>query len=173
MGKLSGIVAASAVPFGLLAAAVGTKGRCLGALQRPAQAVLAYTCATGLVVSVASTKRVNITGLLGKTEAGSLPWWSHAVLWPYHVGLRLKLAVQRSVSEEPLMDEVLPGWYLSGWPEGAAALPEGLAGGVDCTCELPRRHDIEYLCLPTWDTNAVTPEDIERAAEFVARVGGG
>ena len=73
-----------------------------------------------------------------------LPRWSLPLLWPYHLGLRIKLGVQRKVDDEPLYDEILPGVYLAGWPESAAALPAGPTplAVIDCTCELPRvSHD--------------------------------
>ena len=32
-------------------------------------------------------------------------------------------------------------------------MPPGNPSVVDVTCELPRRHNQTYLCLPTWDTH--------------------
>lgn len=33
-----------------------------------------------------------------------------AAWWPYHAGLHLKLAVGRGVKDEPLYNQILPGW---------------------------------------------------------------
>ena len=49
---------------------------------------------------------------------------------------------------------------------GTAARCTGVAV-PDVTCELPRAHSVgPYLCLPTWDTNAVAVTDIERGVDW-------
>ena len=45
--------------------------------------------------------------------------------------------------------------YIGGWPSSQRWMPPGNPSIVDCTCELPRRHNNTYLCLPTWDTHGV------------------
>ena len=45
--------------------------------------------------------------------------------------------------------------YIGGWPSSPKWMPPGNPSVVDCTCELPRRHNNTYLCLPTWDTHGV------------------
>jgi hypothetical protein len=37
---------------------------------------------------------------------------------------------------------------------------------VDVTCELPRKHECRYLCLPTWDTQGPAPDLIEQGVRW-------
>jgi len=107
---------------------------------------------------------------MGKRPDGSLPPWAYVVWWPYLLGLSLKLHLKISQPrEEPLMDEVQGGLWVSGWPRSAAVLPAGKAGVavIDVTCELPRRHAVgPYLNLPAWDTDCASVSDIQRGVEF-------
>ncbi|KAG8050637.1 hypothetical protein GUJ93_ZPchr0009g2232 [Zizania palustris] len=61
------------------------------------------------------------------------------------------------------------GLYLGGWPFMLKHLPPGNPSIIDCTCELPRSAFVptdEYICVPTWDTRAPTPYQIEFAARW-------
>lgn len=71
---------------------------------------LAHAAASGLIVAVAASNVLapRTTALLGKRVADGSLSPRALLLWPYHAGLRAKLAVQRRRSSEPLFDEVLP-----------------------------------------------------------------
>lgn len=45
--------------------------------------------------------------------------WSLPLFWPYHLGLKIKLGVQRQVDDEPLYDEILPNIFLGAQCSGA------------------------------------------------------
>lgn len=45
------------------------------------------------------------------------------LLWPYHVGLRAKLALQRRFSSEPSFDQVTPDHYIGAWPSEQNLVP--------------------------------------------------
>lgn len=77
---------------------------------------------------------------------------SRVAILPFHALLHLRLAIRRSKSKEPLIQEVANGWYIGGWPYTEAALPKGDLSVVDCTSEYPRTFERPYICLPTWDT---------------------
>ncbi|KAK9825601.1 hypothetical protein WJX74_009074 [Apatococcus lobatus] len=111
------------------------------------------------------------TGLLGKRQDGSIAWWGKGLFWPYHVVLRSKLAVQKLYSTENPYDKILEGWYLGAWPKNNLMmhLPPGGVAVVDCTCELPKKHDQPYLALPTWDTHASSVEQIQRGVDFALK----
>jgi hypothetical protein len=76
--------------------------------------------------------------LLPARLAGHCSLPSLVVWWPYHLGLRLKLYIQRRVSTEPLYDKILPGLYLGGWPESAGKLPKVAKVGQGGTGTQPR-----------------------------------
>lgn len=93
---------------------------------------------------------------------------SKLLFWPYHLGLRGKLFIQRRKSTEPLYDQ-LQGtrMYIGGWPEQPGWLPEGNPAIVDVTCELPRTcTDSAYLVLPTWDCQAPNTAQIQQGVDF-------
>lgn len=54
--------------------------------------------------------------LLLQTVGGNIPYWNLLLLWPYHVGLRSKLWIQRRVSTEPHWTLITDGWYDSNMP---------------------------------------------------------
>eukprot|EP00891_Asterochloris_glomerata_P004794 jgi/Astpho2/4794/e_gw1.00067.240.1_t len=91
-------------------------------------------------------------------------------MWPYHLGLRGKLWLQRRTSSEPHWTEVMEGWTIGGWPASDPWMPPGSPAIVDCTCELPRRHEqLPYFLLPTWDTHGPDPVLIEDAVQWAAQ----
>ncbi|KAJ6909098.1 hypothetical protein NC652_020154 [Populus alba x Populus x berolinensis] len=73
--------------------------------------------------------------------------------------------------EEPY-NEICEGVYVGGWPYSVDKLPPGNPAIIDCTCEFPRKEEFKghsYLCLPTWDTRAPQPGEIESAVEWASR----
>ncbi|KAJ6311350.1 hypothetical protein OIU77_013173 [Salix suchowensis] len=68
--------------------------------------------------------------------------------------------------------EICEGVYVGGWPYSADKLPPGNPAIIDCTCEFPRKEEFKghsYLCLPTWDTRAPQPGEIESAVKWACR----
>ena len=101
-------------------------------------------------------------------KTGLLATWSIALLWPYHLALRVKLGVQRARRHEDLWNQVAPGWFLGGWPASAAALPASVGAVVDVTAELPRTHALPYHCAPVWDTHAPTVASLDPALAWAS-----
>lgn len=104
MGGLSIIV--GAVAFVPACLAVALRSRIPLALS----GCLAHVAATGFLVAFASSDKVapHTTWLLQKRTDGTISPISKLVFWPYHLGLRGKLWVQRRSSNEPLYDKVTP-----------------------------------------------------------------
>lgn len=77
----------------------------------PITLTLAHIAATGVVVATSASGSFcdRSTPLLGKDRNGSIHPVSLIVWWPYHLGLRTKLYIQRRVSSEPLYNKILPG----------------------------------------------------------------
>lgn len=101
-------------------------------------------------------------------KTGALAPWSLVLLWPYHVALRVKLGMQRARRYEDLYNEVVPGWFLGGWPASAASLPPSVGAVVDVTAELPRTHERTYYCAPVWDTHAPSTAALDAALAWAA-----
>ncbi|KXZ48747.1 hypothetical protein GPECTOR_25g331 [Gonium pectorale] len=122
----------------------------------------------GYLVALASTDLFarSTTKLMGKHPNGRIHLLSWLLLLPYHAGMRVKVGIQRLVSDEPLYNRVLSGWYIGGWPRAAGELPPDGPSVLDCTCELPRTHRSRYLCLPIWDTQAPSVSQVDRGVAF-------
>ena len=45
-----------------------------------------------------------------QTARGQISPWSLALWWPYHLGLRTKLIIQRHTRTEPTWSSIAPGW---------------------------------------------------------------
>ncbi|KAK9127766.1 hypothetical protein Syun_016563 [Stephania yunnanensis] len=126
-----------------------------------------------ILVSISSHPIINLPLLLGKTSDGYLPIWSQFLFGPYLWFVRLFVPLRRFVSGEPPYSEVCDGVYVGGWPFSLDRLPPGDPAVIDCTCELPRSVAVSsscaYLCVPTWDTRAPLPADIESAVNWACR----
>ncbi|CAL1394181.1 unnamed protein product [Linum trigynum] len=131
-----------------------------------------YASMIAALVSVASHPSVDLPILLGKSTDGSFPIWSAIMFSPYLYLVRLFSLLRRSASGEDPYSEVSEGVYVGGWPYAADKLPPGNPAIIDCTCEFPRRPEFKghsYLCIPTWDTRAPQPVDIESAVKWAVR----
>jgi hypothetical protein len=90
-----------------------------------------------------------------------------ALLWPYHVGLRAKLALQRRLSSEPSFDSIGEHYYIGAWPSEEKLVPTVQPAVLDVTCELPLQVvPPAYLNLAVWDTHAPTPAQIEQGVKW-------
>lgn len=67
---------------------------------------------------------------------------SFTLLWPYHAGLRAKLALQRRVSSEPSFSQVRVYWCVANC-RAAAAWP---AKNTCCMLRLPLLHNVHMSC---------------------------
>lgn len=125
-------------------------------LSPPISFVLYQVVMTGSLITIATYDPLaaKTTFLLGKDKGGGLHPLGLLFFWPYHLGLRIRLLIRRQTSTEPVYHQILPGWYLGGWPASRDLLPSPDASVLDVTCELPRCHQQRYLCLPVWDTHA-------------------
>lgn len=131
-----------------------------------------YASLVSLLVSLASHPLINLPMLLGKNPDGSFPVWSIIIFSPYIYFVRLFSFIRRLNSGEEPYTEIYDGLYVGGWPFAPSVLPPGKPAIIDCTCELPRLKDFEnhpYLCIPTWDTRAPQPGEIESAVKWACR----
>lgn len=89
-----------------------------------------------------------------QTPQGSIHPLGLAVFWPYHAGLRAKLALQRRFSSEPSWTQITPHYFIGAWPSEEALVPTVHPAVLDVTCELPLQvAPPAYLQLPVWDTH--------------------
>lgn len=155
---------------GTIAAGAATAGYALrNTLPTPVIYALGHAAIAGFIVSAAASSRLchSTTWLLGKDRrTGRFRPALALLMWPFHLGLHLRINARRARSTEPLYHRVADGWYVGGWPASPSALPSANVGVVDCTCEFSRTHSAPYLCLPTWDTRGVHATDIAAAVEF-------
>ncbi|OVA06006.1 Dual specificity phosphatase [Macleaya cordata] len=131
-----------------------------------------YASLVALLVSIASHPAINLPLLLGKSTDGSFPLWSIILFAPFLYFVRFFGLLRRLVSREPPYSEICEGVYVGGWPYSLETLPPGDPAIIDCTCELPRTRAVSqnsYLCIPTWDTRAPQPSEIESAVRWACR----
>lgn len=168
---LSGYVGAAAAAHGVGAAYAAARAG-TSAAARLAGAYAAYCASVGTFVAVAAHPSVNAVGALGKdARTGDVAPLAAVALLPYHVPVRAWARLKRHLGDpEPHATAVAPGVFLGAWPSSPHELPaeESELAVLDLTAELPRRHSCErWLCLPTFDTNAPTVEQIQQGVEFV------
>lgn len=131
-----------------------------------------YASIVSLLVSLASHPSINIPMLLCKNPDGTFPIWSLVIFSPYLYFVRLFSFLRGFTSGEQPYSEICEGVYVGGWPYSADKLPPGNPAIIDCTCEFPRKEEFKghsYLCLPTWDTRAPQPGEIESAVKWACR----
>lgn len=120
-------------------------------------------------------------GMVGKDRVkGTIPPWSYAVLWPFHLPTMLytyvhtrkgstKATPSKKAEKVPVASEVQPGWWVGGCY--SHELNKDWAAIVDLTVEFPERcisRTAAYLCLPTWDGVPCSPAQLEQAATLCA-----
>lgn len=135
-------------------------------LPLPASLILWHIAGTGFVVSLAASSACarHSTWILGKRKDGTISSVSKTLFWPYHAGLRAKLAMQRRVSSEPAWNQITPTYFLGAWPSEEALVPTVHPAVLDVTCELPLQvHPPAYKMIPVWDTHSPLPNQIDDA----------
>ncbi|KAL7228426.1 hypothetical protein ACSBR2_007193 [Camellia fascicularis] len=133
---------------------------------------LLYASLVSMLLSIASHPLLNLPMLLGKNPDGTFPIWSLIMFSPYLYFVRGFSVLRRLWSGEAPYSEICEGLYVGGWPYSPEKLPPGNPAIVDCTCELPRNLEFSghaYLCIPTWDTRAPQPHEIESAVWWACR----
>ncbi|KAL3838184.1 hypothetical protein ACJIZ3_022775 [Penstemon smallii] len=131
-----------------------------------------YASLVSLLVAITSHPSVNLPMLLGKGSDGRFPIWALIMFSPYLYFVRAFSALRRFTSGEAPYSEICEGLYVGGWPYSPDKLPPGNPAIIDCTCELPRKNEVSghaYLCIPTWDTRAPQPAEIESAVKWACR----
>ncbi|KAG5239544.1 Dual specificity phosphatase protein [Salix suchowensis] len=131
-----------------------------------------YGSLVSLLVSLASHPSINTPMLLCKKQDGTFPIWSLIVFSPYLYFVRIFSFLRRFTSGEEPYNEICEGVYVGGLPYSVDKLPPGNPAIIDCTCEFPRKEEFKghsYLCLPTWDTRAPQPGEIESAVKWAIR----
>ncbi|KAL7147103.1 hypothetical protein ABFS83_06G086000 [Erythranthe nasuta] len=131
-----------------------------------------YASLVSFLVAIASHPSINLPILLGKGSDGRFPIWALIIFSPYLYFVRAFSALRRFTSGEPPYTEICQGLFVGGWPYSNEKLPPGKPAIVDCTCELPRKEEVSgsaYLCVPTWDTRAPQPSEIESAVSWACR----
>ncbi|XP_073021243.1 uncharacterized protein [Primulina eburnea] len=131
-----------------------------------------YASLVSLLVAIASHPSVNLPMLLGKGSDGKFPIWSLVMFSPYIYFARAFSVVRRFTSKEDPYSKISEGLYVGGWPCSPDKLPPGNPAIIDCTCELPRKMEVSghaYFCIPTWDTRAPRPGEIESAVKWARR----
>src|SRR5215470_16314499 len=105
---------------------------------------------------------------LGKRPDGTLAWWSWLAWAPLFGYMRLLHELARSLTDEPVADEVAPGVWVGRRPR-RHELPPGIAIVVDLCAELPAAPGVTdgraYLAIPTLDATSPTPDQLARAVD--------
>ena len=110
--------------------------------------------------------------LIGKRPAdGSIPLWSLAIWWCFHLPTWLYTFVHTLTTEAPLASEVQPGWWIGG--RYAHYLPGQRRWSltIDLTVEFPEgciKTSNDYLLVAVWDGTPPDAHGLENAARKAA-----
>ncbi|XP_039016387.1 uncharacterized protein YnbD-like [Hibiscus syriacus] len=110
---------------------------------------------------------------IGQNPDGTFPILSTILFFPYLYFVRAFSMVRRFLSGEEPYTQVCEGLHVGGWPASPRLLPPGNPAIIDCTSEFPRLKEFKghsYLCVPTWDTRAPQPGQIESAVKWACRM---
>ena len=122
------------------------------------------------VVYVAGAPRA-----LGKRPDGTLAWWGWLAWAPLFGYMRLMHELARSLTSEPVANEVAAGIWVGRRPR-VHELPPGIAIVVDLCAELAEAAGVAdgrtYLAIPALDATAPTPAEIARAVDAVLAANG-
>lgn len=107
---------------------------------------------------------------LGKRADGTLAWWAWLAWAPLFGYMRLMHELARSLTGEPVANEIAPGIWVGRRPR-AHELPEDVAIVVDLCAELAEAPGVAdgraYLAIPTLDATSPTPAEITRAVDII------
>ena len=123
-----------------------------------------------VLVAVAIVYLAQAPGAFGKRPGGGLAWWAWLAWAPIFGYMRLLHELARSLTDEPVGNEVAPGVWVGRRPR-RHELPAGIAIVVDLCAELPAAPGVaaghRYLAIPTLDATAPSPAEIVRAVDAV------
>lgn len=121
-----------------------------------------------VLLAVAIVYLIEAPRALGKRADGALAWWAWFVWAPLLGYMRLLHELARSLTDEPVADEVASGVWVGRRPR-LHELPAGIAIVVDLCAELPEAPGVAegrgYLAIPTLDATSPTPAEIARAVD--------
>lgn len=128
-----------------------------------------------VMIAVAIVYLAQAPRALGKRSDGTLAWWAWLAWAPLFGYMRLLHELARSLTDEPVANEVAPGVWVGRRPR-IHELPPGIAVIVDLCAELPAAPgvaaDRSYLAIPTLDATAPTAAEIARAVDAVLGANG-
>lgn len=123
-----------------------------------------------VLVAVAVVYLAQAPRAFGKRGDGTLAWWAWLAWAPIFGYMRLLHELARSLTDEPVGDEVAPGIWVGRRPR-RHELPAGIAIVVDLCAELPEAPGVAagrgYLAIPALDATAPAPAEIVRAVDAV------
>ena len=117
-------------------------------------------------------------GAFGKRLDGGHAWWAWIAWAPMFAYMRLMHEAARSLTREPVANEVAPGVWVGRRPR-VGELPAGVAIVVDLCAELAELRGVvaagRYLAIPTLDATSPTPAQLAAAVDTIlaATAGGG
>lgn len=123
-----------------------------------------------VMLAVAAVYIARTPRAFGKRPDGTIAWWAWLVWAPLLGYMRLMHELARSLTDEPVADQVAAGLWVGRRPR-AHELPPGTTLVVDLCAELTEPAAVTagatYLLIPTLDATAPTPADIARAVDAV------
>jgi protein-tyrosine phosphatase len=129
-----------------------------------------------VLLAVAVVYVVRAPRALGKRPDGTLAWWAWIAWAPILGYMRLMHELARTLTGEPVANEVAPGVWVGRRPR-AHELPDGIAIVIDLCAELPETRAVAagrgYLAIPTLDAMSPTGAEIARAVDAMQAAGGG
>lgn len=111
----------------------------------------------------------------GKRADGALPWTAWVVWWPVFGFQWIGHEFVRSLTAEPVANEVGPGVWVGRRPR-EHELPPGVAIVVDLCAEMPAARGVkagrEYVTVPTLDARTPLPAELVVIVDQVLAAGG-
>jgi protein-tyrosine phosphatase len=132
-----------------------------------------------VLLAVAFVYFARAPGAFGKRLDGTHAWWAWLAWAPMFAYMRLMHEAARSLTKEPVANEVAPGIWVGRRPR-PHELPPGVAIVVDLCAELAELRAVStrqaYLAIPTLDATSPTPDQLAHAVDTIvdtmARTGG-
>lgn len=128
-----------------------------------------------VLVATAIVYLIDAPRALGKRLDGTIAWWAWLAWAPLFGYMRLMHELARTLTDEPVANEVAPGVWVGRRPR-RQELPAGVAIVVDLCAELPMAagvsKDRAYLAIPTLDAMSPRPDEIARVVDAMIAANG-
>jgi protein-tyrosine phosphatase len=128
-----------------------------------------------VMIAVAIVYLAGAPRALGKRPDGTIAWWAWLAWAPLFGYMRLMHELARSLTNEPVANEVASGIWVGRRPR-LHELPPGIAIVIDLCAELTSADGVAegrtYLAIPALDATAPTPAQIARAVDAVLAANG-